>query len=118
MGPRPSWPSPGLDAGPYSLYYLYVGTWSGGEFWVLLRPTSEIIPPRHQRSPFAPVIGTGCTLCSFCSYLNNNPGPCILGCWNGLPLAQRLLPRILSDTFYSSLKTLLFSRARVGSASE
>jgi len=25
---------------------------------------------------------------------------------------------ILSDTFYSSLKTLLFSRARVGSASE
>src|SRR6218665_1930542 len=37
--------------------------------------------------------------------------------WNGLPLAQRL-PRILSDTFYSSLKTLLFSRARVGSASE
>src|SRR6218665_2926028 len=23
--------------------------------------------------------------------------------WNGLPLSQRLLPRILSDTFYSSL---------------
>src|SRR6218665_1180193 len=38
--------------------------------------------------------------------------------WNGLPLSQILLPRILSDTFYSSLKTLLFSRARVGSASE
>src|SRR6218665_2231047 len=38
--------------------------------------------------------------------------------WNGLPLLQRLLPRILSDTFYSGLKTLLFSRARVGSASE
>src|SRR6218665_3632567 len=38
--------------------------------------------------------------------------------WNRLPLSQRLLPRILSDTFYSSLKTLLFSRARVGSASE
>src|SRR6218665_1767082 len=29
--------------------------------------------------------------------------------WNGLPLAQRLLPRILSHTFYSTLKTLLFS---------
>src|SRR6218665_2364170 len=29
-----------------------------------------------------------------------------------------LLPRILTDTFYSSLKTPLFSRARVGSASE
>src|SRR6218665_2644701 len=38
--------------------------------------------------------------------------------WNGLPLSQGLLPRILSDTFYSSLKTLLFSRARVGRASE
>src|SRR6218665_1431486 len=38
--------------------------------------------------------------------------------WNGLPLSQRLLPRILSDTFYSSLKTLLFSRARIGSDSE
>src|SRR6218665_1971934 len=24
--------------------------------------------------------------------------------WNGLPLAQRLLPRILSDTFYSSVQ--------------
>ena len=29
--------------------------------------------------------------------------------WNGLPLSQRLLPRILSDTFYSTLKTLLSS---------
>jgi len=38
--------------------------------------------------------------------------------WNGLPLLQRLPPRILSDTFYSSLKTLLFSHARVRSASE
>jgi len=38
--------------------------------------------------------------------------------WNGLPLAQRLLPRDLSDTFYSSLKTVLFSRAKVGSTSE
>src|SRR6218665_120046 len=38
--------------------------------------------------------------------------------WNGLSLSQRLLPRILSDTFYSSLKTLPFSHARVGSASE
>ena len=29
--------------------------------------------------------------------------------WNWLPLSQRLLPRIFSDTFYSSLKTLLFA---------
>src|SRR6218665_529671 len=34
--------------------------------------------------------------------------------WNGLPLALRLLPRVHSDVFYSSLKTTLFSRARVG----
>jgi len=38
--------------------------------------------------------------------------------WNGLPLALRLLSRILSDTFYSSLETLPVSRARFGSASE
>jgi len=38
--------------------------------------------------------------------------------WNGLPLAQQLLPRVHSDTFYSSLKTALFSRAIVGSAYE
>src|SRR6218665_670950 len=40
---------------------------------------------------------------------------------NGFLLSQKLLPRILSDTFYSSgssLKTPLFSRARIGSASE
>ena len=34
--------------------------------------------------------------------------------WNGLPLALWLLPRVHSDTFYSSLKTALFSHARVG----
>ena len=38
--------------------------------------------------------------------------------WNGLPLAQRLLPRVHYDTFYSSLQTVLFSRAGIGSASE
>src|SRR6218665_3496186 len=38
--------------------------------------------------------------------------------WNGLPLALQLLPWVHSDTFYSSLKTALFSYARVGSASE
>ena len=38
--------------------------------------------------------------------------------WNGLPLALRLLPRVHSDEFYSCLKTVLFSHARVESASE
>src|SRR6218665_221784 len=39
-------------------------------------------------------------------------------CGMSFLLSQRLFPRILSDTFYSSLKTLFFSRSRVGSASE
>ena len=38
--------------------------------------------------------------------------------WNGLPITLRLFPRTLSDTFYSHLKTALFSRAEVESASE
>src|SRR6218665_86470 len=78
----------------------------------------RIVHPGHQRLQFTPIIGTGVTLCSFCSYIHNPfsvVGPSV---WNGLPLSQRLLPRILSDTFYSSLKTLLFNRASVGSASE
>ena len=37
--------------------------------------------------------------------------------WNGLPLVQRLILRVHPDTFYSSLRTVLFSRARVWSAS-
>ena|SRR6218665_1822824 len=36
--------------------------------------------------------------------------------WNGLPLVLRVLPRVHSDTFFSSLKSVLFSRlARIGS---
>src|SRR6218665_378215 len=46
--------------------------------------------------------------CPFCPYFHKAEprafsvvGPCV---GNGLPLAQRLLPRVLSDTFYASLK--------------
>ena len=42
-------------------------------------------------------------------------GPSI---WNGLPLELRLLPRNSSPAFYTSLKTILFSRGWAGSASE
>jgi len=35
--------------------------------------------------------------------------------WNGL---LRLFPWVRSDTFYSILKTVLFSCARIGSTSE
>src|SRR5688572_33317828 len=38
--------------------------------------------------------------------------------WNGLPLMLRLHPRIHSESFYTCLKTVLFSRAVVGSAPE
>ena len=38
--------------------------------------------------------------------------------WNGLPLELRLVPRTFSPTFFSHLKTVLFGRAGVGSASE
>src|SRR6218665_2538468 len=77
--------------------------------------------PGHQRSQLPPLNGTGVTLCFFCPYSTSQArafsvvGPSL---WNGLPLAQRMLPKVLSDTYYSSLKTVLFSRARVASASE
>jgi hypothetical protein len=38
--------------------------------------------------------------------------------WNGLPLELRLLPRTFSSMFFSHLKSVLFVRAGVGSASE
>src|SRR6218665_505504 len=37
--------------------------------------------PGHQRMQFTPIIRTGVTLCSFCSYIHN-PSPCILGGWS------------------------------------
>src|SRR6218665_2251087 len=93
--------------------------WSGGVSWVLLRPTSEIfaIPPRapevavHSDHP-----NRGYSL--FLLLVHPQPRP-VHSRWL-VPLCgmgfrcRRLLSRILSDTFYSSLKTLLFSRARVG----
>src|SRR6218665_2207876 len=51
---------------------------------VLLRPTSEIFAVQPGAPDVAVHsahrIGTGVTLCSFCSYLHN-PGLCILGGW-------------------------------------
>src|SRR6218665_53865 len=38
--------------------------------------------------------------------------------WNGLPLALRSLPGVFSQKFLQQLKTTLFGRAGVGSASE
>src|SRR6218665_1808098 len=54
---------------------VYPGSCSG------LPPRSLPSHPGHQRLQFTPIIGTGVTLCSFCSYIHN-PGPCILGGWS------------------------------------
>jgi len=68
-----------------------------------------------------PINGTGVTLVPFARTTTRQirafsaVGPSV---WNGLPLALRLLPWVHSDAFYSSLKTALFSRARLGSVSE
>src|SRR6218665_3374037 len=64
--------------------------WSGGVSWVLLRLPPRSLPshPGHQRLQFTPIIGTGVTLCSFCSYIHN-PGPCILGGWCGMAFRCR-----------------------------
>src|SRR6218665_599975 len=43
-----------------------------------LPPRSLMSHPGHQRSQFTPLIGTGVTLCFFCSCLHI-PGPCFLG---------------------------------------
>src|SRR6218665_859020 len=82
----------------------------------LCRPTPgtrgcRSLPSSEEGLFFVPFARTSTTQARAFSVV----GPSV---WNGLPLSQRLLPRILSDTFYSSLKTLLFSRARVVSASE
>src|SRR6218665_2953105 len=101
--------------------YSVLVPWSGGVSWVLLRPTFAIPPRAPEVAVHSDHRNRGYSL--FLLLVHPQPkarafsvvGPSV---WNGLPLSQRLLPRILSDTFYSSLKTLLFSRARVGSASE
>src|SRR6218665_3579711 len=53
---------------------VYPGSCSG------LPPRSLPSHPGHQRLQFTPLIGSGVTLCSFCSFIHN-PGPCILGGW-------------------------------------
>src|SRR6218665_3800328 len=89
--------------------YSALGPWFGGVSWVLLRPTSEIfaVPPRapevvvhsaHWNRDYS----------LFILLVPPQPRPVhsrwlAPHVWNGLPLSQRLLPRILSDTFYFSL---------------
>src|SRR6218665_1830982 len=99
--------------------YSVLVPWSGGVSWVLLRPTSEIFAshPGHQRLQFTPIIGTGVTLCSFCSYIHN-PGPCILGwlvplCGMGFRCRKDCFPGFFLT--HSTLVSKLFFLAVQGS---
>src|SRR6218665_822343 len=86
-----------------------------------LPPRSLLSHPAHHRLQFPPLNGTGVPLCSYCSNFHK-PGACIHRwlalCMEWASFAQRLLPRVLSNIFCSSMKTILFSCARVGKASE
>src|SRR6218665_1895836 len=82
----------------------------------LCRPSLSARSARHLRSaeqgllrvPFASTSSMQCRAFSVV-------GPLV---WNGLPLALRSLPRVFSQKFLQQLKTTLFGRAGVGSASE
>src|SRR6218665_886317 len=67
---------PAVDHVPYWCHGLevYPGSCSG------VPPRSLLSHPVHQWSQFTPLIRSGVTLYSLCSYLLN-PGPCILGGW-------------------------------------
>jgi len=80
------------------------------------------VPPRsllfhhgHQRSQFPRSTERGLV---FVPFARRPTCTSTSSVWNGSPLAQQLLLRVLSDTFCSSTKTVLFSRVKVGSASE
>src|SRR6218665_216639 len=103
--------------------YSVLLPWSGDVSWALLQPTEEIfaVPPWAPEftAPSAQWIGVVFVPVAHTSARQTRAfsvvGPSV---WNGHPLALRLLPRVLSDTFFSSLKVGLFSHARIGSASE
>src|SRR6218665_3374904 len=67
----------------------------------------------YQRSQLPQLNGTGAVLCVHVARNSTRQtlalsvvGPSV---WNRLQLAPRLFPMILSDTFYSSLKTALLA---------
>src|SRR6218665_3407613 len=99
--------------------------WYGGVSWVLLRPTSEIfaIPPRAPEvAVHSDHRNRGYSL--FLLLVHPQPRPVhsrwlVPLCGMGFRCRKDCFPGFfLTHSIYSSLKTLLFSRARVGSASE
>jgi len=76
-------------------------------------------PTRSSRSLRS--TGMGLLLVPFAHATSMQSGACcVVGptVWNDLPLALRLLHRILSYTFHNQFKTSLVDRARVESTSE
>src|SRR6218665_1451656 len=104
--------------------YSVLVPWSGGVSWVLPRPTSEIFasPPR---APEVAVHSAHRNRGYSLFLLLVPPQPRLVHsrwlaplCRMGILCRNDCSPAFFVDAFYSSLKTRLFSRARVGSASE
>src|SRR6218665_4088661 len=80
----------------------------------LCRPSLSARSSRHLRSAEQGLLHVPRT-----SFMQSRAfsvvGPLV---WNGLPLALRSFPRVFSQKFLQQLKTTLFGRAGVGSASE
>ena len=91
--------------------YSVLVSWSGGVSWVYLRDLCCHTPDTRGRSSLRS-LEQGLLFVSFARTSTTQArafslvGPSV---YNGLLLAQRLLSRILSDTLYSCLKTVLFS---------
>src|SRR6218665_278152 len=111
-----------------SVSYSLLLLWSGGVSWALLRPSCEIFPvPTRAPEAAAPSTlrsrGYSLRLLLRASTRQTRAysavGPFA---WNELPGHFYCSPEFILTlsilTFYSSLKTVLCSRARIGGASE
>ena len=104
-------------------WYSGLLPWSTGVAWTLPRSTYDMfaVPPQAPEATVPSAQWKGVLFVPFartskrqtCTFSVDG-----LSALNGLPLALWLLPRVLSDTIYVSLKTVLFSCARMVSASE
>src|SRR6218665_2749424 len=88
---------------PHRYPGLEVSAWPCSD----LPARSLLSHPGHKKSQFPPLNGTGV----LCPYFHKTSS-CILGGW------PFLVEWTSIDTFYSSLKAVLFCHARIGSATE
>ena len=124
--------------GHVSKYMLDVLRWLPAEQWIPYRIASLVwrclldLAPPYLREPCCPLLSAmssqslrsyqqGILLVAFARTSTKQSrafsvvDPSI---WNGLPSELRIFPRALSPAFFSHLKTALFSRADVRSASD